>query len=142
MNLRHVNTQDAKSMVNLIDQLGYKATEAELLKNIEIYSNNNSSWCFVIDVDGVPIASASYHLTPYFHAKGGGLRVTSLVVDANHKRKGFGEMLMNKASELAKEHGCDKIELSTGGHRAGEAHLFYESLGFKPYDGVRYLKKV
>lgn len=61
-------------------------------------------------------------------------------VDSNFKRKGLGKILMDKAVILAKENSCDKIELTTSGHRSNEAHLFYESLGYKKYDGIRYLK--
>jgi len=142
MILRPVTSEDAKSLVRLIKQLGYNPTESELLQTIEAYNQSDHSWSYAIAVDEVVVACASYHLVPYFHCKGALMRVTSLVVDSDFKRKGFGKVLLDQAGILARENGCDKVELTTGGHRKNEAHLFYEALGYKPYDGVRYLKGI
>ena len=142
MKLRTVSSKDSKMLVGLMRQLGYESTESELLKSIEVYIKNKNSWSYVIEVENALIACASYHLIPYFHREGALMRITSLVVDSTHKRKGFGKILMNQASDLAKTNFCDRIELTTSGCRSDEAHLFYEALGYKAYNGVRYLKDV
>lgn len=142
MKLRTVTSKDSKMLVGLMNQLGYESKESELLKSIEVYIKNENSWSYVIEVEHNLVACASYHLIPYFHREGALMRITSLVVDSKHKRKGFGKILMNQASDLAKINYCDRIELTTGGHRSDEAHLFYEALEYKEYNGVRYLKDV
>lgn len=49
---------------------------------------------------------------------------------------------MKQATALAKRNYCDRIKLTTGGQRLDETHLFYEALGYKEYNRVRYLKGV
>ena len=140
--IRTVKTKDVGNLVILMNQLGYQSSISELLECINNYNKDKNSWSYVIEFESRIIACASYHLIPYFHRKGGLIRITSLVVDSKSKRKGCGKQLMDKAIVLAETNGCDRIELTTGGHRSGEAHLFYEALGYKTYNGVRYLKDI
>lgn len=58
----------------------------------------------------------------------GGLYITSLFVDENHRNKKYGSLLMEKAEELARERDCNFIVLSTMDF---QAKPFYEKLGYK-----------
>ncbi|HJD66201.1 MAG TPA: GNAT family N-acetyltransferase [Rickettsia endosymbiont of Bembidion nr. Transversale] len=58
----------------------------------------------------------------------GGVYITSLFVDENHRNKKYGRMLMEKAEELARERGCNFVALSTMDF---QAKPFYEKLGYK-----------
>ncbi|WP_341792047.1 GNAT family N-acetyltransferase [Rickettsia endosymbiont of Gonocerus acuteangulatus] len=58
----------------------------------------------------------------------GGVYITSLFVDENHRNKKYGSMLMEKAEELARERGCNFVVLSTMDF---QAKPFYEKLGYK-----------
>ncbi|PWQ93639.1 GNAT family N-acetyltransferase [Leucothrix arctica] len=142
MLVRTVSPKDSKTLVRLMAELGYDPVESELLETINTYTTSDSYWCYVVEVDGTPVACASYHIMQYFHCKGSLMRVTSIVVDTKFKRQGLGRILMDKAVDLAKENSCDKIELTSGGHRSSEAHRFYESLGYEEYNGIRYLKYI
>ena len=64
----------------------------------------------------------------------------SLVVASSARRQGVGDRLVKAIEEWAKGHGCKRVTVATGLHRAG-AHQFYERLGFE-HTGRRYAKVV
>ncbi len=56
--------------------------------------------------------------------------IENVVVDGADRGKGYGEMLINQAIVLAREHGCYKVTL-TSNKRRTDAHRFYDRLGFQ-----------
>ena len=58
--------------------------------------------------------------------------IDELVVEEASRGEGIGGMLLERASELAKEKGCRRVELDSAFHREG-AHRFYEAHGFQSY---------
>jgi len=142
MQLREVVPEDIADLAALMSELGYDSTEAELQSCIDRYQADENSWAMGIEIDGRLVASASYHVTPTFHRPGGLLRVTSLVVNREYRRLGLGRQLIEKADDLARATGCDRVELSSASHRAAQAYRFYESIGFVKYEGTRFLRQV
>lgn len=140
MIVREATADDAAHLAPLVAELGYRTSANDLLGCIEKYAATEGSWAYVVEVEGRLIGAAAYHMTPYFHRRGGSLRVTALVVSEKFRRRGVGKRLLKKATELALQNGCDKTELTTGAHRAGEAHRFYDRVGFQTYAGIRYLR--
>ena len=53
-----------------------------------------------------------------------------LVVDAKHRGSGVGTALVERATEIARQRGCRRVELDSGFHRTA-AHQFYERRGFE-----------
>ncbi len=53
-----------------------------------------------------------------------------LYVDADCRRKGLGEQLMNRATEWARENGAARLDLLTANDNVAGQHL-YEKLGYK-----------
>lgn len=68
------------------------------------------------------------------------LEVDQISVNESHRGLGIGEMLMEKATELAEEHEIDKIALGVRAFNEG-AIRFYERLGFK-VQSLRLAKKI
>ncbi len=63
--------------------------------------------------------------------------VEDVVVDASHRGKGYGEALLRRAIELAREGGCYKLVLTSNKART-DAHRFYRRLGFNAtHEGFR-----
>jgi GNAT superfamily N-acetyltransferase len=53
-----------------------------------------------------------------------------LVVDEKHRGSGVGTALVERATEIARQRGCRRVELDSGFHRT-TAHQFYERRGFE-----------
>ncbi|OHV35334.1 GCN5 family acetyltransferase [Pseudofrankia sp. EUN1h] len=84
----------------------------------------------VADVDGRVVGTAE--VLVHVNLTHGGQPwaiVENVVVAADARRLGAGRALMAHVVEQARAAGCYKIQLLSRGER-GDAHLFYESLGF------------
>jgi ribosomal protein S18 acetylase RimI-like enzyme len=58
--------------------------------------------------------------------------VEDVCVDEQFRGQGIGRAMMDFAMELARQHGCYKLALSSNAAREG-AHAFYRSLGFEQH---------
>ena len=56
-------------------------------------------------------------------------QIEGVRIDRNYRSKGIGEALFRHAIELAREHGCGLVQLTTDKKRP-DAHRFYDRLGF------------
>ena len=84
----------------------------------------------VLEVDGVIQGTLHLYLVPGF-AHGGipWAIVEHVVVDANERSKGYGEILMAEAVRMAREAGAFKVSLGSSILRV-DSHRFYERIGF------------
>ena len=57
-------------------------------------------------------------------------QIEAVRIDRRYRRRGIGEALIRHAIEHAREQGCGLVQLTTDRSR-GDAHRFYERLGFK-----------
>jgi GNAT superfamily N-acetyltransferase len=57
-------------------------------------------------------------------------QIEAVRVDRRYRGRGIGEALIGHAIERAREHGCGLVQLTTDRSR-GDAHRFYERLGFE-----------
>lgn len=65
-----------------------------------------------------------------------------IIVHEDFRRKGYGELIVNKLLSVAKEWGLDCVDLSSGNKRF-EAHALYTKLGFVKYtDGTMFYKYI
>ena len=57
-------------------------------------------------------------------------QIEAVRIDRRYRGRGIGEALIRHAIEHAREQGCGLVQLTTDRSR-GDAHRFYERLGFK-----------
>lgn len=76
-----------------------------------------------IEADGKIIAGLDACITAFKI-----LYVSTVFVDANHRRKGYGTFLMNEMEARAEEMGVNSIRLDTFSWQGKE---FYEALGYE-----------
>ena len=92
----------------------------------------------VADVEGAIVGMAAFvRIANLSHVGQPWALVEDVVVDASQRGNGYGEALMRRAVELAREGGCYKLVLTSNKARS-EAHRFYRRLGFNAtHEGFR-----
>ena len=122
-------SQDADAVTTLSRQLGYPLSAEHILQNITavlqsedhdafvaIYNSEVVGWiglAQVIMIESVPFCE-----------------INGLVIDENHRGKGIGKLLVEKAKQWAKQNRNNTVRLRCNVKRT-EAHKFYQHLGFK-----------
>ncbi len=86
---------------------------------------------FVLEARGKIVGTAALSVMPNVSHRGTPYAIIeNVVVDEKARSKGCGELLMRHAIEETRRAGCYKVSL-TSSKRRGEAHRFYERLGFE-----------
>ena len=136
--LREAEIADAPEIVNLLAELDYPGTShfiheriAQLLKHPDeklLVSIENEK------VSGV----LSLHFIPQLALPGDFCRISYFCVDPDTRGSGTGKALEERAVEIARERGCDRIEVHCHARRT-EAHRFYFRQGYS--ESPKYLYK-
>ncbi len=144
--IRGATRHDLPRLIELLAQLSLDEPREDLswprpaaydIALREIRSDPNQE-LLVADLDGnvigmalfVRIANLSHVGRPY-------AMVEDVVVDLTHRGQGYGEALMRRAVEVAREGGCYKLVLTSNKARS-DAHRFYRRLGFEAtHEGFR-----
>jgi GNAT superfamily N-acetyltransferase len=137
--IRHATLDDAAAAAELLDVLGYPATHAQVEARIAGASASAGTAIFVAEVSDLVVGLASFHRIPLFHEDGHLGRITSFVVAPPLRKRGVGRQLIAAVEEYAWGHGCRRVEITSGDHRA-DAHSFYERLGYAQ-ESRRYQKR-
>lgn len=91
----------------------------------------NDDLRYFVAVDGQKtVSSCNIAIVPNLTRNGASWAIIeNVVTDKTYRRLGIGKRLMEMAIEFAKSRGCYKVCLLSNSTR-GEAHKFYEDLGF------------
>jgi GNAT superfamily N-acetyltransferase len=103
----------------------------------EVLSDSRQT-LLVAEAGGAVVGTICYiHVPNLSHVGRPYAIVEDVVVDATERGKGYGEALMRRALELAREDGCYKLVFTSNKART-DAHHFYQRLGFKAtHEGFR-----
>jgi len=126
--IRPARAEDAGRVAVLSGQLGYPASEEDIRRRLAAIERDGRGAVYVAEADGQAIGWVHVYSAPQLesdpHAEIGGL-----VVDEAHRGRGVGQMLMRKAEEWAREHGCREVRVRSNVIRE-QAHVFYERIGY------------
>lgn len=86
----------------------------------------------VSSVTLIIIENLTHNMRPY-------AVIENVVTHSDYRGRHYATNLMNKASEIAAEHGCYKIMLLTGSKRESTLS-FYENCGFNKNDKTAFIK--
>ena len=136
--IRPAQPDDAPIIAELLNQLGYPTTAAEVPERIRRLRDEGRSEVFVSLVHGKVGALVSIQVGPSLTRSEDTALVSTLVVADGLRGKGVGRELLEVAEDYARRHGCPRIVVATANHRNG-AHAFYEHLGWE-WTGRRYAK--
>jgi GNAT superfamily N-acetyltransferase len=138
MEVRSARQEDTGRIVELLAQLGYPGSEPFIRSRIEELLNHADAELTVAVDKGTVRGFISVHFIPQIALPGGFARISYLCVDEKARSGGVGRLLIAWCERIARERGCDRIELHCHSRREA-AHRFYYRLGFE--ESPKYLTK-
>jgi GNAT superfamily N-acetyltransferase len=126
--IRDATAADAADVAALLGELGYPTTAGEAAERLR----RPGARVVVAESAGRVVGLAALAVGSQLHHAAPVARITALVVSETARGHGAGRRLMARAEELARDAGCDDIELTSGIRPEREAaHRFYEALGYE-----------
>ena len=113
MEIREITENDLNALMELYIQLsptniGLSDEKKEIIWS-EIHKNKNITYLGVFE-DNKLISSCFVAIIPNLTNQGKSIGyIENVITDVNHRRKGVGKKLMQKAIEIAQENNCCKI---------------------------------
>jgi GNAT superfamily N-acetyltransferase len=138
--VRAVEKRDASSVARLLDALGYPASTAAARGRLERLQHEPDTRIFVAESDEGVVGLAGMHVMRVLEYDDPVCVMIGLVVRADQRRKGIGEILARAVEDGARARGCGVVVLGSAERRA-DAHAFYERVGYER-TGRRYLKRL
>lgn len=127
--IRLAALRDAEAIAPLLAQLGYPTAADELGERIERLADRPDGEVLVAELDGEVVGLAAYQLIDLIERPDPQCRITALVVDDRHRRRGVAYALLHAIEETARDFACFRLEVTTHADRS-DAFAFYRAAGF------------
>ena len=127
MPIRPAEPRDAEALAGLLGELGHPAAREAVLERLAGLGGRDP--VFVLDEEGTVRGLVAMHVGPQLHRARPVARITALVVTEAARGRDRGLLLVQHAIGVARDRGCELIELTSRLHRES-AHGFYEAAGF------------
>lgn len=124
---RPASPEDATQLLELLEALGYAATERDLAERLRQIEGQGHR-VFVAEKEG-EVVGCVQALIDIRLAEGRVGEIVSLVVKPPARGSGIGKGLLQTATEWLQARGCAQIRVRANENRA-EAHQFYLAQGF------------
>lgn len=138
VNIRTAKWEDTQAICDLLKQMGYPQPLALIQEKFEILHSDPKSQILIAEEEDKVCGFLSLYFIPQIALKGDFAKVCYLCVDENIRSKGVGHLLLQQAEQLARQWGCDRMELHSGEQRT-LAHQFYLREGY--VDAPKYFRK-
>ncbi len=138
VNIRSAKSEDTQAICDLLKQMGYPQPLALIQEKFEILHNDANSQILVAEERGKICGFLSLYFIPQIALQGDFAKICYLCVDENMRSKGVGHLLVQEAERLARQRGCDRMELHSGMQRP-LAHQFYLREGY--IEAPKYFRK-
>lgn len=138
MNIRSAKSEDTQAICDLLKQMGYPQPLALIQEKFEILHNDSDSKILVAEEEDKICGFLSLYFIPQIALQGDFAKICYLCVDENMRSKGVGHLLVQEAERLARQRGCDRMELHSGMQRP-LAHQFYLREGY--IEAPKYFRK-
>lgn len=141
MKIRTMEEKDAAVVADLLTQLGYPDALDFLPAKIVNMRQDSRERLLIVEEQDQVIGFISLSLIPQLAVRGDFMRISYFAVDAETRSKGIGKQVEDYVAALARQMGCDRIELHCHSRRT-QAHEFYLRQGYEevPKYFVKYLK--
>ena len=128
--IRPATPADAAAIAQLLGQLGYASEPADVAGRLEQLAASTADQLLVVERDQELLAVASIHFMAYFHRGELLCKITAFVVKQGRRGQGVGSTLLARIEQIARERGCQRMELTSALDRL-PAHAFYQGKGYK-----------
>ena len=129
LRIRPADRGDCAAISGLIAQLGYEATEVEVLGRLA-EMDAEQRLVLVAELDGAVVGCLSTSVMRVLHRPAPVGRISMMVVDQAVRGRRIGAALVRCAEKALHERGCYMVEVTSHMRRA-DAHRFYERLGYE-----------
>jgi ribosomal protein S18 acetylase RimI-like enzyme len=127
--VRPAHQGDAPKVRALLGLLGYDVPVEDVRKRLSDLAERNTDPVLLATEADMAVGLIAMHRTIMLHVNKPVARITALIVCDEARGKGVGRALVDAGAELARQAGCDLVELTTALHRA-DAQAFYKAIGF------------
>jgi N-acetylglutamate synthase-like GNAT family acetyltransferase len=127
--IRAATVADAAALIALMRELGYEVTEPLLRAKLTGLAACAQDQVLVATAGEALIGCIACHVLEPLHLRGRLGRITALVIDPGHQRRGVGGRLLEAAQAFFAAGGCTRVEVASAEHRTA-AHAFYLAQGF------------
>jgi N-acetylglutamate synthase-like GNAT family acetyltransferase len=136
--IRDARPEDSEALAGLLGQLGYPTSAEAVARRVERLAGSDVDRLVVAEADGEVVGLAAIHVSLAVEYDEPAAKLSAIVVDERHRRRGIGEALVAAMEAEARARGCCLIFLTTAERRA-DAHSFYDRIGFEE-TGRRFVK--
>jgi GNAT superfamily N-acetyltransferase len=134
--IRSPVADDVPALVPLFAAWDHPQPAAMIAGRLEAYAATPHAELLVAELDGAVAGLAGVCAEPHLARPALNARLMGLVVGADFRRRGVGEALLRAAEALARDWGCDRMEV-TSSRRREAAQAFYPSLGYEEQSATR-----
>ena len=138
--IRAAALSDAPSVAQLVSQLGYQTTVAQMESRLQAMLARPEYVLFLAETNHTVVGLVGAYLTLGLELDGPYGRLGGLVVDEGWRGQGIGRMLLEAVEGWLKGRGASLLLITSGKHRL-EAHTFYRHLGYAE-TGLRFAKSL
>ncbi|MGQ1128256.1 GNAT family N-acetyltransferase [Acinetobacter baumannii] len=138
MNIRLAQWEDTETICYLLKQMGYSQPLKVVQEQFQILSKDPNAITLVAADDLKVYGVLSLYFIPQIALQGDFAKICYLCVDEKMCSKGVGHLLVQEAERIAKQRGCDRMELHSGIQRP-LAHQFYLREGY--VEAPKYFRK-
>ena len=129
IDVRPADPGDSVVVQELLGQLGYAFTVEEVQSRLALLARQPADPVLLATDGGKGAGLIAMHWPAMLHHSQPVARITALVVRDDARGEGIGRSLVDAGAALARQAGCDVLELTTALHRT-DAQAFYKALGF------------
>ena len=101
MRVREFQTGDMPQLVHLMDQLGYPTSLEKLESRFSNIQSQPNYHTLVAELNNKVVGMVGLCHNLFYEYDSSYVRIVAFIVDADHRRKGIGEKLMNEAEKWA-----------------------------------------
>jgi GNAT superfamily N-acetyltransferase len=127
MEIREARKEDAPALAELLGELGYPTSAADLPQRLDRLAAEAGAGVMVVVTADEPIGLLAYAEFQPLERPAPTCRILSLVVGSSHRREGVAGVLLDAVEARARERGCDRLEVTTQPKREAALALYLDA---------------